>query len=106
GRVVPGQYPIPATSRIYTNDNGTFKLEEELGTIGLVSGAVWSDLDGDGLPELVLACDWGPVRVFHNQKGKLREITGEVGLDKYTGGRDGGGNGRLDGGAGAGSSGQ
>jgi hypothetical protein len=38
---------------------------------GLVSGAVFSDLDGDGRPELILACEWGPVRVFKNEAGKL-----------------------------------
>ena len=32
--------------------------------VGLVNGAVFSDLDGDGQPELVLACEWGPVKVF------------------------------------------
>jgi protein-L-isoaspartate O-methyltransferase len=41
----------------------------------MVSGAVWSDLDGDGYPDLVLACEWGPVRVFHNERVKLREAT-------------------------------
>ena len=102
GRVVPGQYPIPATSRIYTNDQGAFKLESELEGVGLVSSAVWSDLDSDGLPELILACEWGPLRVFHNDKGKLREITRELGLDKYTGWWNGvttgdvDGDGRLD----------
>jgi hypothetical protein len=39
--------------------------------VGLVSGAVWSDLEGDGFPELLLACEWGPVRIFRNHQGKL-----------------------------------
>src|SRR5439155_15703793 len=43
------------------------------------------DLDGDGLPELILACEWGPVRVFHNERGQLQEVTGQLGLDKYAG---------------------
>jgi hypothetical protein len=53
--------------------------------VGLVNGAVWSDLDGDGFPELILACEWGPIRVFKNQAGHLHEITQELGLDRYTG---------------------
>jgi len=71
GRVVPGRYPEAATSRIYVNHSGTFKLRQELKEVGLVSGAVWSDLDGDGYPELILACEWGPIRIFHNDHGSL-----------------------------------
>jgi hypothetical protein len=56
-----------------------------LTNIGLVSGAVWTDLDGDGFPELVLACEWGPVRVFKNATGKLKDATKDLGLDKFTG---------------------
>src|SRR5262249_18347919 len=42
-------------------------------------------LDGDGFPELILACEWGPIRVFKNQSGHLHEITKELGLDRFTG---------------------
>src|SRR5438552_6176417 len=37
----------------------------------MVAGAVWSDLDGDGLPELVLACEWGALKIFRNERGRL-----------------------------------
>src|SRR5207247_2128080 len=33
----------------------------------------------------ILACEWGPIRVFKNQAGKLREATAELGLGQYTG---------------------
>src|SRR5205823_866487 len=65
--------------------------------VGLVSGALWSDLDGDGYPELVLACEWGPIKVFHNAKGELRDITKESGLDRYVGWWNGVNVGDLDG---------
>jgi hypothetical protein len=75
GRAVPGRYPEPASSRLYRFDGTRFQLDsinrQALEGIGLVSGAVWSDLDGDGLPELLLACEWGPLRIFRNDKGKL-----------------------------------
>ena len=90
GRIVPGRYPEPAASRLFRNEGG--KLVEDPGAaallrqVGLVSGAVWSDLDGDGYPELILACEWGPLRVFrYLPKREWREITAELGLDKYQG---------------------
>ena len=89
GRVIPGQYPEAADSKIYRNVDGQLVLDEEnsrvLEKVGLVNGAVWSDLDGDGFPDLILACEWGPIRVLKNQKGHLHEITKELGLDRYTG---------------------
>ena len=89
GRVIPGRYPEAADSRIYRNVGGQLRLDEEnsrvLEKVGLVNGAVWSDLDGDGYPDLILACEWGPIRVFKNEHGRLHEITKELGLDRYTG---------------------
>ncbi len=89
GRVIPGRYPEAASSRIYRRQGRQWRLDEEnnraLEKVGLVSGALWSDLDGDGFPELILACEWGPIRVFKNRAGKLREMTAALGLDKYPG---------------------
>src|SRR6185436_16059050 len=33
----------------------------------------------------VLACHWGPIRIFKNENGKFVEATAELGLKKYTG---------------------
>jgi len=89
GRCLPGRYPEPASSMLFRNENGRWVADAAnnrvLQSVGLVSGAVWSDLDGDGFPELILACEWGPVRVFKNNAGKLAEITTELGLAKQTG---------------------
>jgi hypothetical protein len=89
GRVIPGRYPEAASSRMYRSEGGRFVLDVEntkiLERVGLVSGAVMSDLDGDGFPELVLACEWGPIKIFKNEHGHLRDATAEWGMDKYVG---------------------
>jgi hypothetical protein len=89
GRVIGGRYPEAASSRILKGDGLTWTLDAAntptLTNVGLVSGAVWTDLDLDGFPELVLACEWGPIRIFKNESGKLKEATKEFGLDQWTG---------------------
>jgi hypothetical protein len=89
GRVLPGRYPEAAASRLFRNEAGQLTLDREKSQIlehaGLVNGAVFSDLDGDGQADLVLACEWGAVRVFRNNRGSFAEITSQAGLARYVG---------------------
>jgi enediyne biosynthesis protein E4 len=75
GQVIPGRYPEPASSTLLRQQDGKWQVDSTnskvLASIGLVNAAVWSDLDGDRLPELLLACEWGPIRVLRNEGGKL-----------------------------------
>jgi len=75
GRMIPGRYPEATSSRLFRFNGSAVTLDADnsrvLEKAGLVSGAVFSDLDGDGFPELILACEWGPLRIFQNQRGKL-----------------------------------
>ncbi len=89
GRVIPGHYPDAATSQLWRNEGGQLTVDATnsagLKNVGLVVGAVWSDLDDDGYPELILTCEWGPVRVFQNARGQLTEATTALGLAAFTG---------------------
>jgi len=75
GRVRAGKYPQSASSRVFRLKEGKLTLDEAnsklLEQVGLVSGATWSDLDGDSFPELILACEWGPIKIFRNDRGRL-----------------------------------
>ena len=75
GRFVPGRFPESAPSMIFRGNAEGFTLDEEnsrrLAAVGLVNGATFTDLDGDGDPDLVLACDWGALKMFRNEGGKL-----------------------------------
>ncbi|MBK9137482.1 MAG: VCBS repeat-containing protein [Verrucomicrobia bacterium] len=97
GRVVPGRYPEPATSLLLRKENDRFVVTQRFEKLGLVSGAVFSDLDGDAIPELVLAVEWGPIRVFRWSQDRFREVTGELGLEPYSGWWAGVATGDLDG---------
>ncbi|MBI2926680.1 MAG: VCBS repeat-containing protein [Verrucomicrobia bacterium] len=76
GRVIPERYPESTSSAMLRNEGGRLELDpvvsRAFARIGLVSGAVFTDLDGDGWPELVLACEWGALRLFKNDRGKLQ----------------------------------
>jgi hypothetical protein len=89
GHSVPGGYPAAMPSRLFHARENRFALDATgslaLANVGLVNGALFADLDGDGQPELVLACEWGPLRVFRFDQGAPREITAALGLDRWPG---------------------
>ncbi len=73
-RLHPGRYPLPARSALLANRGGRFEevidsIAPALRDAGLVTSALWSDVDGDGWIDLLIATEWGQVRYFHNQAG-------------------------------------
>ncbi len=76
GRARTGRYPEGGPSRILRREGERWVVDEANSQVvadsGSVNGAVWSDLDGDGFAELVLACEWGPIRIFRNERGTLK----------------------------------
>jgi hypothetical protein len=101
GRTRPAEYPRPTSARLFQNEEGRFVLDEAnveaLQDVGLVSSAVFSDVDGDADPDLLLALDWGPVRLFRNEQGRYRDETATWGLAEHTGRWNGIATGDLDG---------
>ena len=87
GRVIPAAYPLSATSRLFRNHDGRFVRDdvngETFASIGLVSAAVFSDVDGDGDPDLILAMEWGPLALFLNQGGRFSAAPESYGLAQY-----------------------
>ena len=86
GRVEPGKYPETPSSLLFKGTGSGFDLDEEnckrLALVGMVSGAAFSDLDGDGDPDLVLAIEWGPLKIFRNDGGKLVAFDTAISLPK------------------------
>ena len=94
GRVVPGQYPLAPKSRLLKNESSAESVKFEDATTadgsalletGMVTAAVWADVDGDEWPDLMVAHEWGPVKVFINEEGHLSDRTAEYGLDERKG---------------------
>jgi len=75
GRVLPGQYPLAPRSALWANRGSGFedvtdKLAPGLREVGMVTAALWSDVDGDGWPDLLVTLEWGQVKYFHNNGGR------------------------------------
>jgi hypothetical protein len=89
GRFRPGRYPEPVASTLWIYDHGELKASgpasQPFESLGLVSGATFADLDGDGRPDLALALEWGSVRVFRNDRGRFLEMTSAWGFAGRTG---------------------
>jgi hypothetical protein len=89
GRMAFGRYPEPVDTQVFLNDGGDLQLaplaSEALRNVGLVSGVLITDLIDDPRPELVLACEWGPIRVFVWDSGNLKERTTDLRLAKLRG---------------------
>jgi hypothetical protein len=84
GRLVPGAYPVPASSHLYRFDHGNYvhdtANQHVLDDVGMISAALFSDIDGDGHPDLLLAPEWGYLRVFLNRGGRFVEAPASYGF--------------------------
>ncbi|MDN5217251.1 VCBS repeat-containing protein [Fulvivirgaceae bacterium BMA12] len=94
GRQKPGHYPMPATSHLLRNDskNGaiiftdvTKKAAGVLIDVGMVTDAVWLDLDRDSWLDLVLVGEWMAPTVLRNNQGSFEDITSLTGLSDEKG---------------------
>jgi enediyne biosynthesis protein E4 len=90
GRISLGSYPNPPQSYLLRNDHGRFvdvtaSVCPALQYVGMVNAAVWADVDGDGKPDLIVAADWKPIRIFRNNGRTLTEITDQTGLGELPG---------------------
>jgi enediyne biosynthesis protein E4 len=90
-RLAPLYYGIPVNGHIFSNDgNGKFQdvtneVAPGLKKLGMITDAVWSDIDNDKDPDLIIVGEYLSVRVFINEGGKLTDRTIEAGLANTSG---------------------
>lgn len=85
-----GEYPLPAPSYLLRNNSGVFsdltsELAPELRDAGMVTSALWTDVDTDGWLDLIIAPEWGPIRLFKNLNGKFKNISMAAGFAGHSG---------------------
>jgi len=91
GRIIPGRYPETPSSYLLVNDGkGNFadqtgSIGPELQKVGMVTDAVWTDINQDQKDDLILVGEWMPVSVFVNVNGKLQNQTDNFFAKRYSG---------------------
>lgn len=78
GRVIPGKYPVTPESFLLRNNGGRFEnitaaMASDLVRPGMVTDALWIDLNADGWDDLVVAGEFMAIEVFLNREGKKLE---------------------------------
>lgn len=76
GRVVPGSFPLAPKSYLLQNNKGQFidvtrESAPQLAEVGMVSSALWTDIDNDKDTDLLVVGEYMPVTVFTNNGGIL-----------------------------------
>lgn len=93
GRNVPFQYPKSTTSRLLKNESvkGHIKfvdvtqtLARDLMNVGLVCDGIWSDYDGDGWQDLIIAGEFSDIKILKNAHGRLTPLQ-QTGLEGISG---------------------
>lgn len=91
GRSIPWKYGETPQSTLLRNDGRgrftdvTAQLAPQLQRVGMVTDAVWQDVDGDKRPDLIVVGDWMPITVFGNAGGGRLAPMAAKGLEQSSG---------------------
>lgn len=85
GRLTPQHYPAAGISQLLENRNGIFvdvtnEKAPGLKDIGMVTAALWTDVNNDNHIDLVMVGEWMPVTLFINNNGTFSNVTEQAGL--------------------------
>jgi hypothetical protein len=94
GRQIPGKYPMPTDSYLLENigANNEIRFKDVTNQkapsfkgIGMVTDAVWSDVDLDGRVDLIIVGEWMTPKMFRNSGSSLEPFTDRDELKKEIG---------------------
>jgi len=79
-------FPFSANSWILINNNGSFTREGGISFyLGMVTDAVWSDYNGDGWEDLIVAREWNSVALIRNEQGRRLQMEQMAGMEEKHG---------------------
>ncbi|AOW21546.1 VCBS repeat-containing protein [Urechidicola croceus] len=88
-RSVVGTYGVDPSHLFLENngdgtfDNATERLAYDLRNAGMITDAIWKDMDGDSKLDLVTTSEWGTTKIFKNTGRRLAKM--ETSLDELHG---------------------
>ena len=96
GRIRPGSYPLAPKSYLLRNESSPhdgqvrFVLDQTaipvgFEDMGMVTSALWTDYDNDQWWDLLVVGEFMPIKIYHNEQGKLVDVSEESGLEHTTG---------------------
>ncbi|TLP80553.1 VCBS repeat-containing protein [Maribacter sp. ACAM166] len=79
GRTPYSQYPKPEKSYLLKNDKGFLKdvtdtVAPELRNLGMLTDAVWADIDSDGNDDLVITGELMPITILKNNVTSFKKL--------------------------------
>jgi hypothetical protein len=89
-RLDPWEYPVSGKSYLLENQNGTFidishKLGATNGEMGMVTSALWTDVNNDNNLDLMVVGEWMPIKVFLNVNREFQDVSASFGLKNTDG---------------------
>ncbi|HEY5747847.1 MAG TPA: VCBS repeat-containing protein [Chryseolinea sp.] len=90
GRATPHRYPQPGQSFILQNQQGRFTdvtdaIAPGVQHAGMVTAALWTDVDNDNAPDLMITGEWMGILIFKNNNGKFKPAEGVLAVSQSTG---------------------
>lgn len=90
GRNTPGLYPATPRSYMLQNENGKFidvtqTLASDLMYPGMITSALWLDIDDNGREDLILAGEWTPILAYLNTRDGFQVASNDFGFPDHTG---------------------
>ena len=90
-RLLPFLYGVRVNGYILNNDgkgnfsNVTNEIAPGLAGVGMITDAIWADIDRDNDPDLLVVGEYMPIKVFINSNGKFKDQTIPAGLSMSNG---------------------